>query len=202
MIAFASLPKLPSEWQAPPSTSLSTSTENLLAKVDLPPRPTEIDDLDIQVLERQFSQVNTRDPDSPESPTIPCYSSSISDLHQTTTKVSSLCHRPSLSLDIHRLHGNLESRLQPFWSTVLASRTVRIHIFASHQEHEREAKRCCHPLASRDIQTDAYGFFSAKFTLCWEEICDHPGASHIAFGDEIEEHDMLIVTEMLPPITA
>jgi hypothetical protein len=57
-------------------------------------------------------------------------------------------------------------------------------------------------LVSRDIQTDAYGFFSAKFTLCWEEICDHPGASHIAFGDEIEEHDMLIVTELLPPITA
>lgn len=120
----------------------------------------------------------------------------------------------TLSADaLRKLHANLESRLQPFWSSVLSSRTIRLHLFASPhhlpsqspartESADDRAAEDYGPVTSQDVVTAADGSFQAKFTVKWEELCQHPGALHIAFGNRSEEHDLLIAAQLLPvPIT-
>jgi phosphatidate phosphatase APP1 len=54
------------------------------------------------------------------------------------------------------------------------------------------------PIASQEVTTSADGSFQASFKVNWENMCQHPGALHIAFGQSSEEHDLLVVTELLP----
>jgi hypothetical protein len=144
--------------------------------------------------------LSTQDSDATESPTTPSPSdTSPIDYAQATATVSPPATGPSPSSDIRRLHANLETRLQLFWSTALTARTVRIHILASPPAQEGQEDQQHPPLASADVQTDANGYFSTKLTVHWEEVCRHPGAVHIATGDAGVEHDILIVAEMLPP---
>lgn len=118
---------------------------------------------------------------------------------------------------LRRLHANLEQRLQPFWSSVLPNRTVRLHLFASpHESHNRDETVTPAtfsmspeedlpidsengPLASQDVVTAADGSFQVKFKVKWEDLCRHPRALHIAFGEPIEEHELLIVAQLRPP---
>ena len=182
---------------------MSNSTENLLASVNLPPRPSEIsEDYEIEILEQQFRQLNTanQDPDTSES-----------DLQTSAPSPPSLSFSPnipsatpstsvtSISSSIYRLHANLESRMHPFWATALTSRTVRICIFASPPNQAGFPEQQYPPLAVSDVQTDATGYFSATLTVSWEDICHHPGTKHIISGNKVEEHDVSIVTEIFPP---
>ncbi|KAJ7574374.1 hypothetical protein C8J56DRAFT_1064884 [Mycena floridula] len=185
---FAALPKLDSDSDSdsePMVTSnVSRSTEELLATVRLPPRPTEVsDDYQLEALERQFRRMNNNE----SSEHLPTASSSSS---SSSLSSSSAAPMPSISGELRKLHANLEARLQPFWSSVLPNRWVRIYIFAAANEQN--------PIASSEVATATDGSFQARFRLKWEEMAQHPDALHIAFGDPTHEHELLIVAELLP----
>ena len=112
---------------------------------------------------------------------------------------------------IRRLHANLERRLQPFWSTVLQNRIIRLHLFtcppnsaattpnpnnSSQQQFSFDSEHG--PLASQDVVTGVDGSFQAKFCLKWDELCHHPQGLHIAFGDVVE-HEVMVVAQLLTP---
>ncbi|KAJ7680612.1 hypothetical protein DFH06DRAFT_972705 [Mycena polygramma] len=191
---FASLPKLDGTVEQPQMTK---STEDLLAGMKLPPRPTEItEDFEMEALERQFQRINSGSqssideaPDDFDSPMVTSSSS-------------------NLPLDIRRLHRNLETRIQPFWSSVLPSRTIRLKLFASplkgddtsprHNNAEEKDAIEHGPVASREVSTTIDGSFQARIRVTWEEMCNHPGALHIAFGDPKQEHELLLTAALLP----
>jgi hypothetical protein len=198
-LAFASLPKLSeTDSPSPSPTPLTPSTDNLLSSVKLPPKPTDIsEDYDIQVLEQQFRQIDAQESDSPEllSP----FSSPSTNSYYAPSIASLSPPGPSVSPDVRRLHSNLESRMRLFWGTAIATRIVRIHIFAAASNEKGELESHNPPLASVDVQTDANGYFSATFTVPWDEMCCHPCAVHMATSHPAEEHDICVVAEMLPP---
>ena len=113
---------------------------------------------------------------------------------------------------IKRLHANLEQRLQPFWSSVLQNRIIRLHLFscplssASDSEPNPNSSQSDKfsfdpengPLASQDVITGVDGSFQAKFRLKWDDLCHHPQGLHIAFGDNVE-HEVMVVAQLLPP---
>ena len=244
---FASLPKLiedPNDRTAGSVShiQLTPSTESLLAKVKLPPRPSEItDDFDIEALERQLKRATTLRPTQSNSETpsssstsLPSFSSSSissmdmshdplspetnytsSPAHQTTAMSSTITSivGSTPTETIRRLHANLEQRLQPFWSSVLPNRIIRLHLFtcppgqASTPNYSNTSQSDKFtfdpengPLASQDVITGVDGSFKAKFRLKWDELCHHPQGLHIAFGDEVE-HDVMVVAQLIPPAT-
>ncbi|KAG6855561.1 hypothetical protein H0H87_001013 [Tephrocybe sp. NHM501043] len=209
---FASLPKLTADAIEPePVLRLSPSTEALLQQKILPPRPTEItDDYVFDALERQLQRAKTESSDSTNSePSSDSESPEPSEVAFESSIPTPTPARSSLPSDaLRKLHDNLESRLQPFWSSVLASRTVRIYLFGSphhyrspaDSESDDERDEVSNPLGAQDIITAADGSFQARFVVKWEDLCQHPGALHIAFGDKLEEHDVLIAAQIQPAI--
>ncbi|KAJ6594203.1 hypothetical protein B0H19DRAFT_917133 [Mycena capillaripes] len=188
---FAALPKLDGSVEEPQMTK---STEDLLAGMKLPPRPTEItEDFEVEALERQFQRIN---------------SGSQSSIDESVDELESPVASSVLPLDIRRLHRNLETRIQPFWSSVLPSRTVRLNLFASplkgddtsprHNSAEEKDAIEHGPVASRDVSTTVDGSFQARIRVTWEEMCHHPGALHIAFGDPAQEHELLVTAALFP----
>ena len=116
---------------------------------------------------------------------------------------------------IRSLHANLERRLQPFWSSTLPNRIIRLHLFASpNQDSDSVLATNSNsnppdkftfdpehgPLASQDVVTGVDGSFQAKFCLKWDELCQHPQALHIAFGEDTVEHEVRVVAQLLPPV--
>ncbi|KAK7005810.1 hypothetical protein R3P38DRAFT_3404535 [Favolaschia claudopus] len=190
---FAALPRLEGISDEP---SMSKSTEDLLASVKLPPRPTEItEDFEVEALERQFRKLNSdREPSVDSDSEIDLAPSPI--VAPSTMPIN----------DIRRLHRNLESRIQPFWSSVLPSRVIRINLFASplksddtrprHNTMEEQDALEHGPIASRDVTTTVDGSFQARIRISWEELCSHPGALHVAFGDAAIEHELLVTARL------
>ncbi|KAH9479808.1 Phosphatidate phosphatase APP1 [Psilocybe cubensis] len=223
---FASLPKIvDSAADVRPNSSsfaqLTPSTEALLAQVKLPPRPTDIaDDYDIDALERQLRLAKTTDDplkdDSASLSSSSSASSSTNDLpstgRETADSVVNSVAENTADV-IKRLHANLERRLQPFWSSTLPNRVVRLHLFsAPHNDSsstsvgpgntddvdELATDAQNGPLASQDVMTGVDGSFQVKFNIPWEDLCHHPRALHIAFGEAEVEHELLIVAQLLP----
>ncbi|KAF7376429.1 hypothetical protein MSAN_00058500 [Mycena sanguinolenta] len=193
---FAALPKLDGSTE---ESGMTKSTEDLLAAVKLPPRPTEItEDFEVEALERQFQHLNSASESSTDD------SGSEPDLESPIVTSSS----SSLPNDIRRLHRNLETRIQPFWSSVLSSRTVRLNLFASplkgndtnprHDSVEEKDALEHGPIAWREVFTTVDGSFQARIRITWEELCHHPGALQIAFGDPAVEHELLITAALFP----
>ena len=216
---FAALPKLQvpyrEEEPLPETILVSRSTEDLLAPIKLPPPveiPADIESEQVEALEEQFRHLGDGDDDG-LAPPPNCISRASSDSNisqmDSSTISSSASGTPPVSglrSDIRKLHANLESRLQPFWSTTLSSRTIRLSLFASPShpalsESARAEERANDhgPIATQDVTTSSDGSFKAKFDVPWEDMCQHPGALHIAFGDPILEYDVLIEAEILPP---
>jgi hypothetical protein len=185
----------------------------------LPPRPSEItDDYDVDALEKQLLRAK-QIPDDQASLSDSVSSSSgsstpnIANAGQTDTPGTEAGPLPNVLEGngelIRRLHANLEKRLQPFWSSVLPNRTVRLHLFVTphrdylkqDEDNEDEVSLDADngPLMSQDVFTAVDGSFQVKFRVNWEELCHHPQALHIAFGEEIEEHELMIVAQLLPP---
>ncbi|CAK5281269.1 unnamed protein product [Mycena citricolor] len=185
---FAALPKLD-------GSPLTASTEELMKTVQLPPPPEDMtDDYEAQALEQQFQRLRvetnetaSNDADDAES--------------VESTSQSTPFHVPSA---IYRLHKNLESRIQPFWSSVIPARTVRLHLYAAphkannHAAEERDAIEYG-PIATRVLTTAVDGSFQARMHVSFEELARHPGALHIAFGEATVEHELLVTAELLPP---
>ena len=210
----------------------------MLAQVKLPPRPSEIaDDFEVEALERQLKRAtivrptkSKREAPNSSSTSLPSSSSSSTSsvdilkgsLTSETSYTSSHAHQTMPILNtagstptevIRRLHANLERRLQPFWSTVLQNRIIRLHLFTcppsspsvpnfnTSQSDKFSFDPENGPLASQDVITGVDGSFQAKFHLKWDELCQHPQGLHIAFGDDIE-HEVMIVAQLLPPASA
>ncbi|KAF5316695.1 hypothetical protein D9619_006504 [Psilocybe cf. subviscida] len=221
---FASLPKLVDNLGdiAPNSSALAVltpSTEELLSGVVLPPRPEEItDDYDVDALEQQLQRAKqTADDDGYLSDSSVSSQSSRSSFHARVPlkdRLPSASHTPARgdtmtpNEAIRQLHANLEQRLQPFWSSTLPHRIVRLHLFASphkSQSMEKDQETVDRllnsengPIASQDVCTTADGSFLTHLKVKWEQLCHHPTALHIAFGEDLEEHDMLVVAQLLP----
>ncbi|KAJ7497615.1 hypothetical protein FB451DRAFT_1212165 [Mycena latifolia] len=193
---FAALPKLDGSLAEP---QVTRSTEDLLSSIKLPPRPTEItEDFEVEALERQFQRMNSGSESSMDD--------SVSIAESEPPMVAS----SALPDNIRRLHRNLETRIQPFWSSVLSSRTVRLQLFASplkadddtrprHNSEEEQDAIDHGPVTSRNVTTGIDGSFQARIRVTWAEICHHPGALHIAFGDPTIEHELLVNATLLPP---
>ncbi|KAF9499558.1 hypothetical protein BDN71DRAFT_1441689 [Pleurotus eryngii] len=197
--SFAALPKLMADVADPgsePSTPLSRSTEDLLATVKLPPRPSEItEDYEVQLLEQTLKRAKHEEStDSLSSP---------GDRLPFSANPALLLNPASIPLvvaaDLRKLHENLESRLRPFWSSVLSVRTVRVSIFAVSQQRNQEDYGSNVALASKEFVTTTDGSFQGHLSLRWEDLCQHPTGLQIAFGDVIAEHDLLVRAELLPP---
>ncbi|KAF9008927.1 hypothetical protein BDQ17DRAFT_1422116 [Cyathus striatus] len=214
---FASLPKLTADHLHPTTTDLPVG-------MNLPPRPTEIDDdYNVQLLERQLQKANISEPDSPATSLPSSPSTSTYDLLSSVNTEGSrtpplnrtgnlLESSPTPSEALRKLHANLESRLLPFWSSVLPNRQIHLRLFASphrrssnseipplssYEDHYEKGKDddaspslLKEPLATLTVTTAVDGSFQAKFRVKWDELCQHPKALHIAFGEEIEEHDI------------
>ncbi|KAK7466291.1 hypothetical protein VKT23_005019 [Stygiomarasmius scandens] len=217
---YAALPKLDGSPQQDDdnevlmSTDLTPSTEDLLRSVKLPPRPTEAtEDYEVQALERHFQRMNAlSESTSPHSssvnlpldePPLPRTPTRRSTQDSIRTPIN------PISEELRKLHANLEARLQPFWSSVLPGRIIRIHIFASHRPQgsfsassKADPDRAAienGPIATQDVITSTDGSFQARFRIDWEEMCQHDSFTHIAFGDPAEEHDLLVTAQILPP---
>ncbi|GJE91308.1 hypothetical protein PsYK624_074570 [Phanerochaete sordida] len=118
----------------------------------------------------------------------------------------------SITDDLRKLHDNLESRLVPFWSSSLASRTVHIAVYAHDpgrkdffkspamgsdaQDEDYHFQR--QPIASADVVTGPDGSFQKKFHIQWQHLCVHPAALQLAFGDLDREHDLYVTADLMP----
>ncbi|KAG8942243.1 hypothetical protein FRC03_003495 [Tulasnella sp. 419] len=110
--------------------------------------------------------------------------------------------------ELARLHANLDARLQPFWSSILSNRSVRVSLFAkpppptqpSDQNPfaDPEDDDTDRPLAVQELSTSLQGYFSHRFTIPFEELCTHPHALDIAFNrDPTNEHPIHVVAELV-----
>ncbi|KAH8111003.1 hypothetical protein DFH11DRAFT_708254 [Phellopilus nigrolimitatus] len=219
--AYAALPKLPtSDPQTPaedrPTLRASSSTEELLKRIQLPPTPSEItEESELRALEKQFLRAEQ---DSETDDFSPTDSDSSSSRHTpslstgSSTQVSYVSASPQFSYspaDLARLHTNLNTRLQPFWSRSLPNRTLRLSLYSSapssssFMPDENEADSASDdstsaPIYVYETTTSAQGSFEAKIRVPWERISQHSGALHIAFGEASEEVELFVRAELLP----
>ncbi|TFK88425.1 hypothetical protein K466DRAFT_575361 [Polyporus arcularius HHB13444] len=225
--SFAALPKLPTGPAGP--AALSKSTEDLLAGTHLPPLPDEItDESEMQALDEKLRRLefDARSMDSGRASDSMSTASSESHGSRTPSSASFTSYKsngtgsspspPQASLpilagasaDLQRWHANLEARLHPFWSSVLANRTVRVSLYAADpslfeqsdsESISSEPSPDKEPVVTRHVTTAVDGSFQVKFSVPWERMCVHPGALHIAFGGPELEQDLFVVAELLAP---
>lgn len=110
--------------------------------------------------------------------------------------------RPSLTSDfstqpdsvpleqLRRMHANLDLRLQPFWSSSLSNRPVKLSIFSDTNSEEEETIQATsfvpltsgrQPLFTVQTSTDAQGIFNQRISIPFETICTNPQGLSIAF---------------------
>jgi len=191
---------------APYETSLAHLTPRTEERLTLGPQndaePNAV--LDMEALDRELNLVKLDDSEDGLSE-----GSSSCDDH--TSPTSKKVPTPHLTLLKH-LHDNLESRIRYLWYTALPNRTIRLHFLVSpHKDaavpenpesSSEDAKFSLEPedgfLATQDVTTGPDGAFQAKVRVKWEDLCHNPRALHFAFGETIEDHDLLVVAKLLP----
>lgn len=209
---FAALPKLVSEAAlvTPEQPApLSKSTEELLNHIHLPPRPDQVGDpTKVEEVDRQF--IRPRTPAS-DAASLSSFSSSAEDLasalKEAERRTEEMTSQPATPLPtlspetLRRMHANMETRLEPFWSSVLANRTIRLTLYATpHQDASTPAtNEALKPLYSKEVTTGSDGSFHERFIVPWEDLCQHPSGLHIAFGEPVLEHDLEVHAELLKP---
>jgi len=182
------------------------------------------DDLDVEILERELNRVkqneSDEDPESCSESSSPLYSPAEErpafNGFETSPEGQPPPHdiQHSTAMVLKRLHDNLEKRIHLLWYSALPNRTIRLHVFAvpnvddGHRSKDQQNSSDSAglyidqehgPLASQDVTTAADGSFQVKFRVKWEDMCSHPRALHIAFGETLVEHDLLVVAQLLPP---
>lgn len=179
----------------------------------LPPRPDEItEESELRELEQQLQEMDM-DAASESSSSQHTKHSSSSSISSSSSTSSVAPLSDTISDNLQKWHDNLEARLHPFWSSALGNRTVRLVVFARDPELfesykspplgsvvEDDDAPQGRPIAMKEVQTGTDGSFQAKFHLRWEEMCIHPGAVHVAFGDPGLEHELYVQAQLLPPI--
>ncbi|CAE6483465.1 unnamed protein product [Rhizoctonia solani] len=121
---------------------------------------------------------------------------------RSNTDVGSI--HPEMDVGILRqLHANLDARLQPFWSSKLDNRLVRIKLYARSLDHHlsgfNQAKDAI-PLAVATVKTTLQGYFAHKFSLSFEDLCTHDQTLGLAFGDHQTDYTFCAHAELLPVI--
>ncbi|KAI0272707.1 hypothetical protein BC834DRAFT_817656 [Gloeopeniophorella convolvens] len=217
--SFAALPKLPgpngSEESLPNEMPpLTKSTEDLLASLELPPRPEEItEESEIRALLHSrhdpTSSASSSASSSPtSSPVIPprrLYPDAVPALPPRPLPLPNSQTPLSIASEIQRLHANLESRLHPFWAGVLGNRTVRVSLRPRGEPAvlqsltQSEYALLEQPLAVQGVVTDVGGAFKIRFIVPWENLCTHPRGAAMAFEKQKIEHELSIVAELMPP---
>ena len=186
---------------------------------NLPPTPNEMtDDVEAETLRpynlasRNRLQTQRSSPDlslhsSASSPNSPPFSDSASISGDSTTSMLNNISPDQLAL----LHANLDARLQPFWSSILSGRVVRVSVFVSpHSDEPLTPKDIIdraqldtygvkpEPIVVEDLITSPQGYFSHKFIIPFEKICTHPPSLSLAFGESTGEHHLVVRAELLP----
>jgi hypothetical protein len=161
---------------------MSKSTEDLIKAMHLPPPPSQMnsDEAELAALAEQVHRAEMTEDAPPEA------------MQKTSTPLSAL-------------HANLESRILPFWSSVLPQRTVRLSLYASVDDISQEPNdgknsredQNNEPVIVQQISTAQDGSFMLTFIVPWERLCTHPRALHIAFGDPNHEHELFVFAELL-----
>lgn len=212
-------------------SSLAQLTPQMQGLLAIQPTSHTNDEFDVETLERELNRVKQNEVDddaasisesssflpSPvdERPTSNGYETPPEGQPPPHNMSGSKTHFTTPMDVLKRLHDNLEKRIHLLWYSALPNRTIRLHIFAAPNEGGRyrpaDQKTSDSaglyidqehgPLASQDVTTAADGSFQAKFLVKWEDLCVHPRALHIAFGETLDEHDMLAVAQLLPPST-
>ncbi|KAF8757550.1 hypothetical protein RHS01_03430 [Rhizoctonia solani] len=94
---------------------------------------------------------------------------------RSNTDVGSI--HPDMDIGILRqLHANLDERLQPFWSSKLDNRTVRIKLYA--QPYSSRRTQDSTPIQVVHVKTTPQGYFSHKFRLTFEDLSDYTFHAH------------------------
>ncbi|KAG8847140.1 hypothetical protein FRB96_001658 [Tulasnella sp. 330] len=104
--------------------------------------------------------------------------------------------------ELARYHANLDKRLQPFWSSNLANRSVRLTVFIqSSDPKETYDQEEAGPLSRIVIRTDPQGYFTYRFRIDYETLCTYPGAKGLVFAGEDPsiEHSLVMRADLLPP---
>lgn len=194
--AFASLPKLPDM----SGSNTPSAGDEFTSRIHLPPTPSEItEETEIAELENSLRRMQT-EVDSSEcsdvsDPPSPLPSSSPNAYFAPPSNGNGQINLD----DVLRQHMTLTDRLQPFWSRSLANRAVRLSVYTSlpvsGSSSPDPGRR---PVASIVAHTSPQGSFQANITIPWDEICVHPGAVYIAFGDANQEHELFVHAELLP----
>jgi hypothetical protein len=211
LLGFAGLPKIVESTAnvAPYESSLAHLTPQTEERLTLLP-PNESDpDLDIEALDRELNLVKLDD--SEDGDLSEASSSDDQPSPQRETPSDKEVPRPA-SAPNEQLHDNLEKRIRCLWYTALPNRTIRLHFLISpHKDaaapgkqegSSDEGKFSLEPedgfLAMQDVTTGNDGGFQAKVRIKWEDLCHHPQALQFAFGETIEDHDLLVVAKLLP----
>ena len=187
-----------------------------MKNIVLPPRPTEItEESELAALERQFkraeedvnsgsdsSSLHSVGPDSLRS-----YDMSQGYALQTAAQGPYIPTESQFNVDsveLTRLHDNLNSRLQPFWSRALSNRMIRVSVF-SHppklnvgpfEQHGADTDPMHYPIHVEELLTDSQGAFEIRLKISWVQICQHAGALHIAFGS-MQDTDLYVCVDLI-----
>ena len=104
----------------------------------------------------------------------------------------SIATSQSIPLDqLRRMHANVDTRLQPFWSSSVPNRPVKLSIFSAQEEDKDEIIQSTsyaplpqgrRPLFTVQTSTDAQGIFTEQIAIPYETIATNPEALSIAFG--------------------
>ncbi|KAF8523002.1 hypothetical protein JB92DRAFT_2885742 [Gautieria morchelliformis] len=105
---------------------------------------------------------------------------------------------------VRRLHANLDSRLQPFWSSALPNRMIRLSIFCPHpdrgpsdaQDMKDGSDTDFEPLATKYVTTSPQGAFQTTFNIPWDQLATHPPTLHIPFGEQDIEYPVVVQAEV------
>ncbi|KZT25132.1 hypothetical protein NEOLEDRAFT_366510 [Neolentinus lepideus HHB14362 ss-1] len=213
---FAALPKLPGQLPSDPPAILAAE-QDFLRKNPLPPPPSDIpDDYDIQTLEASLRLVTAENEEQQdggdedgsfdfEDPSSSATSSVASSYASTSSLGPGTPTLPDTGLPsdaVRRMHANLESRLEPFWTTALSGRVVRISIYTSpiagvpDTDLSTLAEVLPTPLMTQDVLTGIDGSFQNTVVISWSRICAYN--FHGTLADTSREHEFFVRTELLP----
>ncbi|KAF8518972.1 hypothetical protein BU17DRAFT_48053 [Hysterangium stoloniferum] len=140
------------------------------------------------------------------------HSSSPSSASNRSTPISNITESTTLfpqqvsDLIARKMHANLDARLQPFWSSAISNRLVRLRIFCPNSGQVPEDAHDMlegqdtdfTPLITKNVYTNAQGSFQTTITVPWEKMATHPPSLHIVFGKRDIEYPVVIQAEMWP----
>lgn len=117
---------------------------------------------------------------------------------QPQATISSLPTNTAGILNLHEMYSNLNTRLQPFFASVLPLRTVLVEVrprligeekdksYRPHIGHQtEEEQRFSEVIFSQEYITSANGTFESTVTIPWDTLVESPACLGIIFPDKL-----------------